>query len=196
MSKKEGSTAERDLVVTKWIGLAGTGCIASNRQKELENRYTRAYIQKAIRLMEYISVKGEEIVLRKQPFYEMHYLGTGGIYGALWQFCMAHQVGVHVTLEDIPVLQETIEVCEYYDINPYALDSTGSVMIAAEDGAELVKAMEQAGIPAAVIGRTTRGKDKIIRRDGEIGYLERTIGDELYQLLRKTPQENKKYGEK
>lgn len=184
MSKKEGSADNRELVVTKWVGLAGTGNIACRRRRELETRYPRTYIQKAEQLLQGISVRGEEIVLRKQPFFALHYLGTGGIYSGLWQFAMAYETGFEVTLEDIPIRQETIEICEYYDINPYMLDSTGSIMAAVEDGPALVAAMEQAGIPAVVIGRTVRGKGKLIRRDGEISCLERVVGDAGYGLLR------------
>jgi hydrogenase expression/formation protein HypE len=184
MSKREGSIYNLDLVVTKWIGMAGTGLIASHKQKDLEQRYTSDYIDRAKAMLDDIGVKGEEIVLRKQPFYALHYLGTGGIYGALWQFSLAHQTGIQVVLEDIPMRQETIEVCEFFDVNPYELDSTGSMMIATDDGAGLVEAMEQAGIPATIIGRTVRGKEKSISRDGELGHLERVVGDAGYKIIK------------
>ena len=60
-----------------------------------------------------------------------------------------------------------MEICEYFDINPYELISSGCMLMAAPDGNGLVMALERAGIPATVIGKATEGNDRTIRSGEE-----------------------------
>ena len=106
----------------------------------------------------------------------------GGIYGALWEVAQASGVGLEVTIEDIPVKQHTVELCEFFDLNPYQLISSGSMLITTDHGNALVRALEQEGIKASIIGRTTDSKDKIIYRDGKAASLEAPKQDELYKI--------------
>lgn len=59
----------------------------------------------------------------------MHDLSQGGIFTALWEMAERAGVGLEVDLKRIPVKQETIELCEYFDINPYNLYSAGALLI-------------------------------------------------------------------
>lgn len=52
-------------------------------------------------------------------------------------------------------------------------------------GDNVVKALRQEGFSAAVIGRTTEGKDRIIRYDDEIRFLEPPKEDEYYKAAEK-----------
>ena len=72
-------------------------------------------------------------------------------------------------------------MCEYFDLNPYELMAGGSLLIVAANGGELVRALEEAGVPAAVIGRTTSGNDRIIRHGEESRFLEPANGDEIFR---------------
>ena len=106
----------------------------------------------------------------------------GGIYGALWEVAQASGVGLEVAVEDIPVKQHTIELCEFFDLNPYQLISSGSMLIVTDHGNALVRELEQEGIKASVIGRTTGSNDKIIYRQGKAASLEAPKQDELYKI--------------
>jgi len=67
-----------------------------------------------------------------------HYkVSEGGIYKALWDMAQAENVGVRVYLEDIYIRQETVELCEHYDINPYMLNGEGSFLIISGNSAML-----------------------------------------------------------
>ena len=77
-----------------------------------------------------------------------------------------------VNIKKIPVKQETIEICEYFDINPYEIDSAGSLLMVTERGEELVLKLQKAGIPAEVIGKTMPGNDRILINGEERRYLE------------------------
>ena len=61
--------------------------------------------------------------------------------------------------------------------------SSGSVLAVTEDGPGLVRELERAGIPAAVVGRTTSGKDRIVRNGEDVQYLTRPQTDELYKVM-------------
>lgn len=64
-------------------------------------------------------------------------------------------------LKKIPVRQETIEICEYFDVNPYYLYSAGALLVGTEHGEALVSHLAAQGIFAAVIGRATGGRDRV-----------------------------------
>lgn len=91
-------------------------------------------------------------------------------------------VGLSIDLKKIPVKQETIEICEFFDLNPYELLSGGSLLIAASDGEELVEGLKETGVSAAVIGKTTGSNDKIIRNKEEVRFLEPTKPDEILKV--------------
>ena len=61
--------------------------------------------------------------------------------------------------------------------------SSGSMMIATDQGHELVRKLENAGIHAAVIGRTNSGNDRILRNGEDVRYLDKPQTDELYKVL-------------
>ena len=46
-------------------------------------------------------------------------MGEGGFLSALWKMAEASQVGLEMDFSKVPIRQETIEICEIFDINPY-----------------------------------------------------------------------------
>ena len=102
----------------------------------------------------------------------MHDVTTGGIFGALWELAEASGVGLDITLKKIPIRQETVEICEFFDINPYQIASGGSLLMAAEDGNRLVMDLVKEGIPAVVVGKATAGNDRVLINEEERRFLE------------------------
>ncbi len=178
-----GAKVGMDIVVTKWIGIEGTTIFAKEREKELKEHFPERFVDQAIALEEYLSVVPEAAVATKSGVGAMHDVTEGGIFGALWEMAEASGVGLEIDLKKIPIRQETVEVCEYFDVNPYGLISSGSMLMATEDGNGLVKALEEAGIAASVIGKAVEGNDRVIVRDGERRFLEPPKTDELYKVL-------------
>ncbi len=113
----------------------------------------------------------------------MHDVTEGGIFGALWEIGAASNVGLEIDLKAIPIKQETVEICEFFDINPYQLISSGSMLMIAADGKELVEALAKEGVCATVIGKVIAGNDRVIVRDDERRFLEPPKTDELYKVL-------------
>ena len=113
----------------------------------------------------------------------MHDVTEGGIFGALWEMAEASGVGLEIDLKKIPVRQETIEICEFFGINPYELISSGVMLMAAKDGNRLVMELAKENISACVIGKATEGNDRVLLNDGERRFLEPPKSDELYKVI-------------
>ena len=96
-------------------------------------------------------------------------VGEGGVLAALWNFSGKMDIGIEFDLKKIPLRQITVEVCELFHLNPYRLLTSDAFVAAADNGGRAVRALEQLGIPAAVIGRGDGGdfqKDVSRRRRG------------------------------
>ena len=151
----------------------------------LRERYSQPFIDKAKELDRYISVLSEAATAVKSGVAAMHDVTEGGIFGALWEIAEASGVGLEIDLKKIPLKQETVEICEFFGINPYELISSGSMLMAAEDGNGLVMELEKAGIPAVVIGKATDSNDRVLLNEDERRFLEPPKTDELYKALSK-----------
>ena len=178
-----GARPGMDIVVTKWIGLEGTTILSKEKEAELKEHFPEEFVDTAISFEQYLSVIPEAAVAVKSGVGAMHDVTEGGIFGALWEMAEASDVGLEIDLKKIPIRQETIEVCEYFDVNPYGLISSGSMLMAAEEGEKLVERLARAGIPASVVGKAVAGNDRVILRDGERRFLEPPKTDELYKVL-------------
>lgn len=180
-----GAKPGQDILVTKWIGIEGTSIIAKEKEKELLERFSQAFVDTAKGFDQYLSVLPDSRIAVEHGVSAMHDVTEGGIYGALWEVAEASGIGLEIDLKAIPIRQETIEICEYFELNPYYLISSGCMLMAAEQGHDLVRKLEAAGIPAAVIGKATDGKARRIWNGGEESYLERPKTDELYKIYHK-----------
>lgn len=181
--KTAGAKPGQEIVMTKWAGLEGTAIIAAAREDELRTRYSGSFIDGAKKMIENISVVPEAMVARAVGVTSMHDVTEGGIFGALWEIGAASKVGLEVDLRKILLKQETVEICEFFDINPYMLISSGCMLIITDRANQLVDRLKAAGIEAAVIGRITEGNDRIIINEEERRYLEPPKSDELYKVM-------------
>ena len=92
-------------------------------------------------------------------------------------------VGLLIDLRKIPVKQETIEICNYFDINPYELISSGSMLMASKDGNKLKLELERIGIEATIIGKCTDNNDRVLINGENKRFLEPPKTDELYKVI-------------
>lgn len=178
-----GARAGMDIVVSKWVGIEGTMIFSKEKEAELKEHFPADFVDTAIGFDRYLSVVPEAAVATQSSVAAMHDVTEGGLFGALWEMAEASGVGLEIDLKKIPIRQETVEICEYFDVNPYGLISSGMMLMASADGNALVLALQEAGIPATVIGKATEGNDRVIIRDEERRFLEPPKTDELYKVL-------------
>ena len=178
-----------DIVMTKWAGIYGGAILAKERRDELTTRYSESYIDTAADYMKYTSLFPELGVIKKLTeeddinIYAAHDVSGGGVFAALWQILSACNVGAAVPVRSIPMKQEIIEVCEYYNINPYMMNGQGSMLMITDKGEELTCKMHDSGINAAILSQTISGKKRVVTIGDEERYLVAPKGDMLYEVF-------------
>lgn len=178
----QGIKANQDIVVSKWIGLEGTARLAKEHKEELCSRYPVRMIEEAAAYDKYLSVIPEAATAMKSGVCGMHDVSRGGIFGALWEMASGAGVGLEIDLKKLPVKQETIEICEFFELNPYELLSGGCLIMVTEDGNGLVTALAREEIPAVIVGRTTDSNDRILYNEDEKRYLDMPKTDQIYYI--------------
>jgi hydrogenase expression/formation protein HypE len=180
-----GAKPGDSLILTKTAGLEGTAIIAFEHQKELESRFGSQLVIKAKELMHRISVVKEGRIAAIHGVNGMHDVTEGGVLGAVWEMCEASGCGAEIYSDRIPVLKETFIICEYFNIDPLRLISSGCMLIAAENGESLVEKLKSEGIQATIIGYTTKDKKRLLITGTGSIMISSPKSDELYKVKAK-----------
>ena len=179
----KGAKGGQDIVITKWIGLEGTAILAGKKREELLSRYPAYLVEEAISFDKYLSIIPEAATAVKSGVCVMHDASEGGIFATLWELAESSGVGLQIDMKKLPIRQETVEVCEFCDVNPYELLSGGCLVMTAEDGNSLVLALQEQGIPAVVVGKITDNNDRLIFNGEEERFLDKPAADEIYRFI-------------
>lgn len=171
------------IVMTKWAGLEGSAVLAECCRKRLRERYPSGLIDEAAGFERYLSVLEEAAAAVKSGAGMLCAVAEGGVFRALWTLAQRAGAGLEIDIKKIPIRQETVEICNFLDINPYELAGNGSLLCVTKQGEELAAAYNSQGIPAAVIGTLTKGNDRVIQNGEERRYLEPAREDEIYKVL-------------
>jgi len=174
--------AEQDIVLLGQIGLEGTLRILNEKEEELSKRFVPAFLHQIRERQEALFVSEAIKAAHRFGISAAHPFSNGGILAGLWELGEAAGIGMEVTLKDMTICQETVEICEYYHLNPYQLTSTGCVLFVAKQGEELAKHLLQQGYAASLLGRTTKDKARVILGGEEKRFLDRPAPDELYKI--------------
>ncbi len=174
---------EQMLVMTKWSGVEGMLRIATEREANLKERFSAGFMKQILSYKEAIFA-GKEIVLAQDSGVSLiRQITDGGVLAALWNLAKEMGTGLEADLRQLPVLQETIEVCEHFRLNPYQLTSAGALLMVTRDGDNLVEMLREHNIPACIVGKLTDSNDKILRNGEEIRYIDRPAPDELMKIF-------------
>ncbi len=166
------------IVMTKWAGLEGAMLIASDHADRLA-AVPAGTIKRAKSLSAYLSVVPESRIAIQNGAHAMHDVTEGGVLGAVWELAMQERFGAVVDRNAIPILPEIAEIACAVGLDPYRLMASGSMLIACENGPEMVSALQDADIPAAIIGRVT----ELDFRFTDGSPLDPPGADELYRLF-------------
>lgn len=177
----KGAKPGQDIVISKWIGLEGTAMLAQLKKEEMLGRYPQYFIEEAAGFDKYLSVIPEAATAMKSGVCVMHDASEGGIMATLWELAESSGVGLSIDMKKLPIRQETVEVCEFCDVNPYELLSGGCLVMTTEDGNGLVEALAEQNISAVVVGKITDSNDRIIYNGEEKRFLDKPKMDEIYR---------------
>ena len=175
--------AGQDIVYAGWAGLEGMLRIIGEKEAELRERFTPAFIGQMKAYDSELCGLSKIAVADAMGVSVIRQVSRGGILASLWDLAKDAELGLNLDLKKIAVRQETIEVCEHFRLNPYQLASGGSFLMLAENGEALADALNQKGIQAAVIGQLTDSNDKVIHNGEDMRYIDRPAPDELMKVF-------------
>ena len=158
-----------DIVHIGFTGILGTNLLLDKYEDALSQRFTAAFLQGArfpqssYRVQDLLKVITEHDLISQSKICYIHDVSFGGIYLALWQ--LGEFIGKGFLIENgkIPLRQETVEICEYLDKNPYYIDGMGGMLLVCEKGSVVTKLLNEKGVMAKVIGRITEGKERLVK---------------------------------
>lgn len=154
--------AEGSLIVTGHVASETLKHLYKEKKEEIRKRFPSFFIENMLKCLREDEALGERIegdrikggraaeeqygILATRP------IDGEGFFAALWHLLEKIDAGCEVQLDRIPVLQETIEICDLFDVNPFEAPSKGSYIIACRRGAELSWFLKSQGIDNALIG--------------------------------------------
>lgn len=163
--------AGMDIVMCGQTGVGGTLKIYYDNQEELFERYSESYLRPVEQLEQLILLGGQVDIALDHGCIYSHDISRGGVFAALWEMGDALKCGLEVCHDNIPILQETIEICEHTGDNPYMIDGCGSALFVVPDGKLLADKLYEAGYEASVIGLLTEKSDRVVVHDDERRFL-------------------------
>ena len=151
-----------DLVTAGWIALGGTYDLAQENIDILRGELPDTIVDRIFGFKELLSDDTIAEIISSLDVAAFCEVEKRGIYRALWDIAEVSKAGVEVFIDRIPIRQETVEVCEILDVDPYSLYSGSCFLMACEEGEAAMEAFLDKGIEANVIGRVTEGRDRVI----------------------------------
>lgn len=183
--KTSGARPGDSLILTKTAGLEGTAILAFGNQKELAKQFGSPLVIEGKKLMALLSVVKEGMIAARQGVHAMHDVTEGGVLGAVWEMCDASGCGAEIYKDSIPVLEVTKTICNYFNINPLKLISSGCMLIAAESGPTLIETLADQGIQATVIGKATEKRSRLLFTESGAVMIPSPKSDELYKVKKR-----------
>ena len=171
------------IVATKWIGIEGALEIINHKRDELIKRFSPSFMEyfkdyEASLSTDKESGAGDSFMIK-----ETVCVSEGGIFKALGELAKIAGRGLEVDIKKIPVRQEVIEICNFFDISPYEMKSKGMVLMVLKETEALVEYFKSEGIPAAVIGKIRDDNDKLILNGEAVRYLDKIKQDSVDKIL-------------
>ena len=170
------------LLMTKYAAQEGTAILAADFKDRLDSVLTEPELTRAMDLVKNISVVKEGVLGGSLHVHAMHDATEGGILGAVWEIAEASRAGCRIELSKIPILPETKKICGFLGLNPYALISSGSMLIATDEPDAVMAAMSANGILCSRIGKIVEKTRQFVDDHGQIHELLPPEADELYKI--------------
>ena len=186
-----GGSGEGDLLIlTKGAGIEGTAILAVDRYEDLRSKLDEETLTSAMKFYERISVVEDAVTaFEAGGVTAMHDPTEGGVAGGIHEMADAAKLGFEIFEDRIPIHQETLEVCRFFNIDPLQLISSGALLISVrpECADEVVDELSSHGIRASVIGRFLGDPEVrvLVRRDGRRTELVRPVMDHLWLALKR-----------
>ena len=184
--KKEKIKSNDIILLTKGVGIEGTAIISFEKEEELKSILSKKELEYGKSMMEMTSVVKEGL-LASDLSKGMHDVTEGGILGAIWEVSELSNLGVTIYEESLKIADTTSKICDFYNIDPLKLISSGSMLIVVspENKDSLLKKLRLENISTYEIGFfIDNTKDKIIiDRENKKSIIDEPGSDELYKVI-------------
>ena len=164
--KKEAVASGQGIILIGWSGMSGMLQVAEEKEMELREQFSPSFMKKILSYRGNVFGKKVIDIIKANStdnITMVKHIGEGGILAALWEVAQETKLGLETDMKTFSVLQETVEVCECYRLNPYQLSSIGSFLVIAKEADVLAEKLRKCGVQAEVIGRMMDNNDKIIQ---------------------------------
>lgn len=178
-----------ELIMVSPAALKGTSVIAEENAEKLKAHFSEGFLRASRSLYRDFGVGEEPMksaawkMAQEAGATALYAIGEGGFLCSLWKMAEASQVGLEADFRKIPIRQETIEICEVFDLNPYRLHGGGAILMGISVGEALVQEYKRMGLMAAVIGQANGGNDRLLYSGESVRYLDRPAEDELWKAV-------------
>lgn len=180
----------QEIILCGYVGLEGTLRLLDEAEGELGSRFVPSFLAGAKALKKDLvmpetvrrawGLRTEAENGQSRPLVTaVRQIGSGGILAALWDLAEQSGTGLEVDMHCMQLKQETVEICEYFRLNPYQMTSAGSFLLAADNADEVVELLEGAGARAGKLGVARAQNARVITSGEETRYLDRPAPDEL-----------------
>ncbi|MCC7573348.1 MAG: AIR synthase family protein [Candidatus Methanofastidiosum sp.] len=170
-----GAREGDDILLTKGAGIEGTAILAESKHEHLSKFLDQSLLKSAMGLINQISVVNEALISSSLGAVALHDPTEGGILGGLHEIADASNKGFEFYPERVNLYPETKSICDTLKVNPFALISSGALMIISpsEKTEHIITALKKENIKSSIIGKIT--KDKRSHK--------RISQDELWRIL-------------
>ncbi|MFC1904803.1 AIR synthase family protein [Chloroflexota bacterium] len=161
------------IIITKGPAIEASGIFATMFPQLLEEQFGHDFSQKAQQIFYQMSVVEDAMTavsvgVREKGITAMHDATECGIWGGLYELAQAAGLGVRIEKENIIVEDGVEEICRYFDIDPYASISEGTLIIACREHKtqEVVAALAQKNIKSSIVGELTEPENGMVLVEG------------------------------
>lgn len=168
-----------DIVMVGSIAADTAIKLIDSQRNKLNKVLSERFLEEAKKKLSFVNWTEQDIKDVSPDYYCK--LSEYGIFGGLWEFAENRKCGITVKLPDINICQETVEICEAFDVNPYVCPSDSVYIISVKSGYEAIYLFEKKGIYATVIGRENDSKDRIVINGEEKRFLTPTEREHYFK---------------
>jgi len=179
------------IIITKGPAIEATGIFATMFPELIEREFGHDFSQRAQQIFYKMSVVEDAMTavsvgVRENGVTAMHDATECGVWGGLYEIAQAADLGVRVEKEQIVVEDCVEEICRYFNIDPYASISEGTLIISCREHKteSVVSALTEKGIECSVVGELTApNKGMVLIEGGKETKLEHPIVDPFWNAF-------------
>lgn len=179
------------IIITKGPAIEASGIFASMFPRLIEKEFGAEFNQKAQQIFYKMSVVEDALTavsvgVRDNGVSAMHDATECGIWGGLYELAQAANLGVRIEKEKILTEDCITEICNYFNIDPYASISEGTLIIACRThkAEHVIKALAKKAIKSSIVGELTKpDKGMILISKGREEKLEHPIVDPFWKAF-------------